>query len=47
MIFLRPIRSESQPKKTNSRCPSTSATATMRYAVFQSTLSVPVRKNSA
>ena len=47
MIFLRPILSDSQPKKMNSPVPIASATARMMYAVFQCTLSVPVRKNSA
>ena len=47
MIFLRPILSDSQPKKMNSPVPSASATARMMYAVFQSTYRVVVRKNSA
>ena len=47
MIFLRPILSESQPKKTKARCPSPATTAMMRYAVFHWIFSVPVRKNSA
>ena len=47
MIFLRPIRSDSQPKKMNSPVPSASAAATMMYAVFHSSFSVVVRKNSA
>jgi hypothetical protein len=47
MIFFRPIRSESQPKKMKSPVPSMSATARMVYAVFQSIFSVPIRKNSA
>ena len=47
MIFLRPILSDSQPKKMNSPVPSASAVATMMYAVFQSSFSVVVRKNSA
>ena len=39
MIFLRPMRSESRPKTTNSGVPSASATETSKYAGCQSSFS--------
>ena len=47
MIGLRPILSDSEPKKTKNGVPISSATAIMMLAVAPSTLSVCVRKNSA
>ncbi len=47
MIGLRPILSDSQPKKMKNGVPITSAPAISRLAVVASTFSVCVRKNSA
>ena len=47
MMFLRPILSDSQPKKMNNGVPITSEIAIRMYAVWKSSLSVMIRKNSA
>ena len=47
MIGLRPIRSESEPKTMKNGVPSSSAPAISRLALWASTFSVWVRKNSA
>ena len=46
MIGLRPIRSDSEPKKRKNGVPISSATAIMMLALLPSTFSVCVRKNS-
>ena len=44
---LRPMRSDSQPKKMKNGVPSARPTANMTFAVVASIFSVWVRKNSA
>jgi len=47
MIGLRPILSDSQPKKMKNGVPMTSEVAIRMYADWKSSLSVMMRKNSA
>ena len=47
MTGLRPMRSDSIPKPTNSGSVISSATVISQVAVLASTFSTPVRKNSA
>ena len=47
MIFFRPILSDSRPKRTKNGVPMRSESAISRYAVWNGTLRVMIRKNRA